>query len=466
MSLHRTELLGLPATCRCVSLRNLETKELVQPKSCESSGQLFSVDVLPHQTIVLLVGCVSVNQLEDDGAVPAVYDAGAVLRIKTDEVGMSASPTVLFPRGSTVANITFKGFRIPAIVRLKNGLLYASAEARYGQLGAQKFPSSLVSRLSLDATGTQWGPLRMVQASPNVNFGNALPIADLVTGELFLFYCYDNLFLFVQSTKDGGASWTKRRNVTTALKPASGHAPKGTRVPSWIGAGPSAGVQLPSSGRLLGAVNSKVDGVDSEWLLISDDHGASWRRSAFVPGGTSTGLGEASIALMGGSASQELAMLIRASNRDHSSRPVHHFASTSTNGGDSWAAATPAMTNSPSCADSIIAVHNGSVLLGVAPFGTVRQNLTLWQAKQGEGVAVWEVERTLYPHCAAYSSMAHASGAGGEEAGVVILFEGVFDAPGFDCAKAGSGSYSVALMNFVVAAAAPGGARGQASTAS
>ena len=79
---------------------------------------------------------------------------------------------------------------------------------------------------------------------------------------------------------------------------------------------------------------------------------------------------------------------------------------------------------------------------------------------------MWEVERTLYPHCAAYSSMAHASGAGGEEAGVVILFEGVFDAPGFDCAKAGSGSYSVALMNFVVAGAAPGGARGQASTAS
>ena len=91
--------------------------------------------------------------------------------------------------------------------------------------------------------------------------------------------------------------------LSNALLPAEG----GGAGTSWIGAGPSAGVQLPS-GRLLGAVNSHVGGtgrlggVDKEYMLISDSHGKSWRRSDFVPGGSSTGLGEASIAVVNGGA--------------------------------------------------------------------------------------------------------------------------------------------------------------------
>ena len=64
--------------------------------------------------------------------------------------------------------------------------------------------ASQVSRLSLDAAGTSWGPIQQVQAEAGTNIGNALPIADLVTGELFLFFCHNNADLFLTTTMDGG----------------------------------------------------------------------------------------------------------------------------------------------------------------------------------------------------------------------------------------------------------------------
>ena len=80
----------------------------------------------------------------------------------------------------------------------------------------------------------------------------------------------------------------------------------------------------------------------------------------------------------------------------------------------------------------------------VAPFGALRQNLTLWSAP------AWAAERPLFPHCAAYSSMAH----GLRDGDVALLFEGVFDDPKFPCAHGGSAAYSVAITEFSVAAAA------------
>ena len=46
----------------------------------------------------------------------------------------------------------------------------------------------------------------------------------------------------------------------------------------------------------------------------------------------------------------------------------------------------------------------------------------------------------------AYSSMANGLTAGSIE----LLFEGVFDDPKSDCAKGGSGDYSIAIMSLTV----------------
>ena len=369
--------------------------------------------------------------------------APPLLTSKTDD---AANLTVLFAKGTEVGGVQYEGYRIPTITRLQNGSLYASAEARYGvdkgqkRKGQGKYPSALVSRLSYDAAGTRWSPIQAVAVGSGINFGNALPIADLVTGELFLFFCHNNKDLFLQSTKDGGGTWTAAQNVSATLKPD-----KGGPTSGWIGAGPSAGVQMPATGRLLGAVNSKnpkVNGTDSEYMVISDDHGATWRMSAFVPGGSSTGLGEASVTLTG-QGDTSLALLIRASDKAQTTR---HFASSSTDGGSSWAAAVPAMSASPSCADSVASVHNGSTIVGVSPFNDkgVRQNLTLWRAS--DGVSTWAAERTIYPYCAAYSSMSR----GLSDGQLVLLFEGVFDDPKFACAHGGSSSYSIAVTKLAV----------------
>lgn len=92
----------------------------------------------------------------------------------------------------------------------------AFAEARYGRDGKKNsYPSVLVSRLSFDAAGTRWGEPSVLQASVNVNIGNALPIADLVTGDLFLFFCWNNKDIFLSSTKDNGVTWSSKSNMST-----------------------------------------------------------------------------------------------------------------------------------------------------------------------------------------------------------------------------------------------------------
>jgi hypothetical protein len=341
--------------------------------------------------------------------------------------------SVIFAKGTTVGAITFQGFRIPTLTRLKNGSLLASAEARYGHDGARnEYPSSIVTRLSMDSAGEEWGPYSTLQAATGVNYGNVMMISDLVTGEVFVFFCHNNQDLFLTSTKDGGATWAGKKNMTATLKPQRGGVGS-----EWLGAGPSAGLQIPSTGRLLGACNSKVNGTDKEFLIISDDHGSTWRRSAFVPQGVAAGLGEAAVALSDGG--KGLTMLVRASDK---AGTYHHFASTSKTFGDSWAPATPAMTaaDSPSCADSVISVYNHSVTVGVAPFGKLRQNLTLFHS------GTWTAEQSLYPYCAAYSSMAN----GLNDGDVMLLFEGVFDDPSFSCAKGGSSVYSIAVTSFHV----------------
>ena len=341
--------------------------------------------------------------------------------------------SVIFAKGTTVGAITFQGFRIPTLTRLKNGSLLASAEARYGHDGARnEYPSSIVTRLSMDSAGEEWGPYSTLQAATGVNYGNVMMISDLVTGEVFVFFCHNNQDLFLTSTKDGGATWAGKKNMTATLKPQRGGVGS-----EWLGAGPSAGLQIPSTGRLLGACNSKVNGTDKEFLIISDDHGSTWRRSAFVPQGVAAGLREAAVALSDGG--KGLTMLVRASDK---AGTYHHFASTSKTFGDSWAPATPAMAaaDSPSCADSVISVYNHSVTVGVAPFGKLRQNLTLFHS------GTWTAEQSLYPYCAAYSSMAN----GLNDGDVMLLFEGVFDDPSFSCAKGGSSVYSIAVTSFHV----------------
>ena len=397
----------------------------------------------------------------------------------------TTDPMVIFAAGTTVPgaagapfrneSIVFEGFRIPSILRLKNGSLYASAEGRYGKgASGAKYPSALVSRVSLDKAGTKWSNIQIVHAEVGVVIGNALPIADLETGKLFLFFCRKNKDIFLMTALSGGA-WSEPRNMSSVLKPG----PAGDSASSpWIGAGPSAGVQVLATGRLLGAVNSKVASkacrpcsppprkgwplcglCDVEFAILSDDHGATWRRSLPVPTGESSGLGEASLTLAPSLGKQGIAMLIRAStlHKPHTT----HMSTLSTDNGETWAPATRAFgINHPSCSDSVLELGSG-ILIGVAPFGRSsdpvnhpsRQNLTLWTAANA---TTWTATRTVFPFCSAYSSM--TKGLGPNDA--ILEFEGVFGsgASTADCLKSGTAEgkptdvpYSIAVLPLAIA---------------
>jgi len=89
------------------------------------------------------------------------HDVSALRATSRKQVPLKSDERVLFQRGTTVEGIQFQGFRIPTITRLKNGSLYASAEARYGRKPAagraahgavQSYPSVLVSCCNAELT--------------------------------------------------------------------------------------------------------------------------------------------------------------------------------------------------------------------------------------------------------------------------------------------------------------------------
>ncbi|MEO9004761.1 MAG: sialidase family protein, partial [Ginsengibacter sp.] len=85
----------------------------------------------------------------------------------------------------------YKSFRIPAIVKTKNGDLLAFCEGRVqgsGDFGNIK----IVLKRSLD-NGKTWGKLQIVASNDTLQAGNPAPVVDLTDprfpqGRIFLFY--------------------------------------------------------------------------------------------------------------------------------------------------------------------------------------------------------------------------------------------------------------------------------------
>jgi hypothetical protein len=185
-----------------------------------------------------------------------------------------------------------------------------------------------VSRRSTDL-GVSWDGITVVydqnqtedcrlhkNATTCVWTGNPAPVA--ATGgpagvTLFLLYSYKNSRARITTSTDLGKSFSKVHDLTTELKLG----------PGWFGTGPTAGVQLSSSGRLVvtAAMVEHDKRYKGKWLpgaatLYSDTNGSSWKagplarcmcgspQSACVPCGS-----EPSVALL--PAGHGLAMVSR-----------------------------------------------------------------------------------------------------------------------------------------------------------
>ncbi|MFJ4832570.1 exo-alpha-sialidase [Streptomyces sp. NPDC088747] len=190
-------------------------------------------------------------------------------------------------------------YRIPAVVRTREGTLLAFAEGRLGGR-ADSGDIDIVLRRSRDG-GCTWGPLRVVTAGKGDTRGNPAPVVDPRTGHVVLVTSYNSgavteaqilrgeateeqgRRVFVQRSRDDGLSFSAPSEITSTVKRP------GWR---WYATGPGHAVALARgehAGRLVVPANhsaappegSTDTGQEPRYFgahaIYSDDGGRSWQ---------------------------------------------------------------------------------------------------------------------------------------------------------------------------------------------
>lgn len=199
----------------------------------------------------------------------------------------------------------YASFRIPAIIKNKDGNLLAFSEGRVDHAGDYG-NVDIVYKISSD-NGKTWGPLKVAADYDKLQAGNAAPVVDLLdpkypNGRIFLFYNTGNNHehevragkgirevWYITST-DGGNTWSSATNITTQV-----HRPNMPQVNSaynfsenWRAYAntPGHGLQFDSGkykGRLYIPANHSSGDPKSAGrdyfahAFYSDDHGASFK---------------------------------------------------------------------------------------------------------------------------------------------------------------------------------------------
>ncbi|MFF3563927.1 exo-alpha-sialidase [Streptomyces sp. NPDC002574] len=227
---------------------------------------------------------------------------------EADPLEVGCAPVAVFTSGEG----GYHTFRIPALVEAAEPgsgkpVLIALAEGRrhseadYGDV-------DVVERRSTDG-GCSWSPLERVSDAGTDTVGNPTPIVDSRRGRVVLLTTRnagttaeqqimagtvpprDSRRVYVQSSADAGATWSRPREITDQVK-----------LPGWrwYATGPGHGVALtkgPHEGRLVAGADHSVTppagshDTGEEWRycggnsLISDDGGVTWRIGYVDPAG-------------------------------------------------------------------------------------------------------------------------------------------------------------------------------------
>ncbi len=183
-------------------------------------------------------------------------------------------------------------FRIPAIVKSKNGTLLAFAEARKNSC-SDTGNIDLVLKRSEDGGKTWSSTITIWDDGDNV-CGNPAPVVDQETGRILLVSCWnlgedhekeiidktskDSRRIYVLYSDNDGKSWSIPKDITSSVK-----RPDWT----WYATGPCHGIQLQNKkhkGRLVVSANHMVAGTKSyhSQLIYSDDKGDTWKLGGVV----------------------------------------------------------------------------------------------------------------------------------------------------------------------------------------
>jgi sialidase-1 len=309
-------------------------------------------------------------------------------------------------------------YRIPALVVTNKGTLLAFCEGRKTGRADHGDIDLLVKR-SFD-NGRIWTPQQVVYeegGTSKITIGNPAPVVDRFTGTVWLAFCRENKDVFITHSVDDGATWTKPKNITRAVK---------DRDWSWYATGPGNGIQLrrgAHKGRLLIPCDHYLGGGQRDWkargrshVIYSDDHGETWQA------------GEATTNAMNECTAVELedgrVMLNMRCYRGKHRRAV----ALSGDGGLTWSDCKDDETLvEPVCQASILRYswkeeHGKSRILFSNPAHTTRNKMTV-RVSYDEG-KTWPKSRRVYLGPSAYSNLARL-----ENGEIGLLFEAGFAHP-------------------------------------
>ncbi len=263
---------------------------------------------------------------------------------------VSAQETVVFRSGED----GYASYRIPAIIKNKNGDLIAFSEGRVDHAGDYG-NVDIVYKISQDQ-GKTWGKLNVAADYDKLQAGNVAPVVDLTdpaypAGRIFLFYNTGNNHegevrkgkglrevWYITST-DGAKTWSEPVNITSQThRPNQPQVnPEYTFKEDWrtYANTPGHGFQFvsgPNKGRIYIAANhSAGDPIaqGKDWnahAFYSDDHGKTFKLSQNVP---YPGTNESTAAQIG---ENEVYM----NSRNQQLNPKQRVISVSNDGGETW----------------------------------------------------------------------------------------------------------------------------------
>jgi sialidase-1 len=204
--------------------------------------------------------------------------------------GQAIHETVLWK--SSTGN--YKGYRIPSAIVTSKGTILAFAEGRNDSGNSGDI--DLVLKRSKN-NGRTWENEIVVWNDSLNTCGNPCPVVDQVTGRIWLLMTWNDgkdheneiICRTARSTRipyicysdDDGQNWSKPVECAATCKDPSW---------GWYATGPGIGIQLKNAkygGRLVVPANHSYDDPESKirkdphgygsHVLISDDHGKSWR---------------------------------------------------------------------------------------------------------------------------------------------------------------------------------------------
>jgi sialidase-1 len=302
-------------------------------------------------------------------------------------------------------------YRIPALIRAKNGELLAFCEGRKSSGGDSGNIDILLKRSS--DGGRTWSAQQVIWDDAENTCGNPCPVVDESTGTIHLLLTHNlgtdhereiaartskgTRTVWVATSSDHGVTWTKPTEITATTKDPSW---------TWYATGPGVGIQIkagPHAGRLVIPCDHNYDDAEQKahisgsHAIYSDDHGKTWKL-----GGTIRPIvNECQVVELADGRGTLLMNM-----RSKTGRNLRAEA-TSTDGGVSWTKPVdaPALVE-PVCQGSIIR-HESGVLLFSNPAAKTRVNL-LVRASADDG-KTWRDVTVLHPGPSAYSNLVSLS---------------------------------------------------------